>query len=259
MRVLGIIQARVSSTRLPGKVLLPILGEPMLGRQIERVRRAETLDGLLVATSTDPSDDALEALCASVGVPCARGSLDDVLDRFVQAARPTGAEHVVRLTGDCPLIDPAIIDRVVRTHIEGGFDYTSNIDPPTFPDGLDVEVVRAAVLEEAWREATMASEREHVTLWVRDNAERFLIGRIADETDRSAMRWTVDEPADYEFVSKVYERLCPEDPAFGEASVLALLEREPALARINAGFARNEGLAKSYREEALSAGTETEG
>src|SRR5450759_1196124 len=140
--ILGVVQARVSYTRLPGKVLQPILGEPMLARQLERVRRAQRLDAVVVATSADASDDPLEELCAATGVDCFRGSLDDVLDRFHAVAESYRAEHVVRLTGDCPLMDAAVIDAVVELHLSGRYDYSSNVLPPTFPDGLDVEVVR---------------------------------------------------------------------------------------------------------------------
>jgi spore coat polysaccharide biosynthesis protein SpsF (cytidylyltransferase family) len=143
-------------------------------------------------------------------------------------------------------------------HLEGDFDYTSNVDPPTFPDGLDVEVVRTAALEEAWQEAGRASEREHVTLWLRDRPERFRIGRVSDPVDRSAMRWTVDEHEDFEFVRAVYARLYPVDSAFGTDDILALLEREPGLAALNAGFARDEGLAKSLREDAPYRGLEVD-
>lgn len=246
---IAVLQARVSSTRLPGKVLLPVLGVPMLARQIERVRRARSLDGLVVATSVDMIDDGIEALCQSTDVLCFRGSREDVLDRFVRAMRAYQADRVVRLTGDCPLSDPGLIDRVVHFHVEGGFDYSSNIDPPTFPDGLDVEVVGAEVLEDAWREATMTSEREHVTLWIRRHARRFRIGYVVDDVDRSCLRWTVDEPADLDFVRTVYERLYPSNPSFTTADVLALVEADPAIAVMNAGFERNEGFTRSLVDD----------
>lgn len=247
-RVMAILQARVSSTRLPGKVMLPILGEPMLARQIERVRRASSLDLLVVATSAEAADDPIETLCAGVGVACFRGSLDDVLDRFHAAALAFGPpEHVVRLTGDCPLADPALIDEAVTLHLESGADYTSDTVEPTYPDGLDVEVLRFAALETAWREAELPSEREHVTAYVNSRPERFRIASLTREPDLSALRWTVDEPEDLAFVTAVYERLYPADPAFGTADVLALLEREPALITMNAHHERNAG-ARTTRE-----------
>lgn len=256
--ILGVVQARVSSTRLPGKVLAPILGEPMLARQLERVKRARRLDEVAVATSTDASDDPLEAVCERAGVACFRGSLDDVLDRFRAAAEHFGATHVVRLTGDCPLTDPAVVDATVAAHVEGGFDYTSNVDPPTFPDGLDVEVLTARTLETAWREARLPSEREHVTPYVRTHGDRFRLGCVSNGEDLSALRWTVDEPRDLAFVTAVYEALYPADPAFGMADVLALLARRPELAELNAHIERNEGMKPSLAADEVAAKREEE-
>lgn len=253
--VLAVLQARTSSSRLPGKVLAPILGRPMILHQIDRVRRAKTLDGLVLATSRDASDDALADLVASEGVAVHRGALEDVLARFVgavEAAAPA-AGHLVRLTGDCPLADPAVIDAVVRHHLATGADYTSNALTPTFPDGLDVEVVRRPVLVLAEEEARLASEREHVTSFVRSRPERFALAEHRSPVDRSALRWTVDTPADLAFVRAVYEALHPADPAFDTAAVLALLVRRPDLAALNAGQARNEGYARSLSEEATTA------
>ena len=195
MTVLAILQARVTSTRLPNKVLAPILGQPMLARQIERLRRATTLDTLVVATSDDASDDPLAAMCAAIGVPWHRGSLNDVLARFQGACAVFGpADHVVRLTGDCPLADPAVIDAVVRHHLASGADYTANAIQPSWPDGLDVEVMRSAVLQRAFDEARLPSEREHVTPYIHKHPEWFSIGHVKGDQDLSCLRWTVDEP-----------------------------------------------------------------
>ncbi|MBM3560846.1 MAG: hypothetical protein FJX53_13430, partial [Alphaproteobacteria bacterium] len=152
-KVIAVLQARTSSSRLPGKVLRPLQGRPMLERQIERILRSRRLDRLVVATSDHPEDDPIEALCRTLGVDCFRGALEDVLDRFYRAAASRRPDHVVRLTGDCPLCDPEIIDRVVAHHLEGGYDYTCNVLEPTFPDGLDVEAMTWASLETAWRES----------------------------------------------------------------------------------------------------------
>ncbi|MEW5943436.1 MAG: glycosyltransferase family protein [Pseudomonadota bacterium] len=249
MKILAILQARFSSTRLPGKVLKPILGKPMLRHQIERIRRARRIDKLMVATSAHPSDDALQKLCAEAGITCHRGSLDDVLDRFYQAARTQGVEYVVRLTGDCPLADPAVIDRVVDACLESGADYASNVFPPTYPDGLDVEVFRFAALERAWREGRLPSEREHVTPYIHQHPELFRQVNVSQENDLSALRWTVDNPADFEFVREVYEALYPHNPAFATADILDLLARRPELGKINTHLQRNEGYAKSLAED----------
>ncbi len=247
--ILGVVQARVSSTRLPAKVLAPILGEPMLARQLERVLRAQRLDAVVVATSTDPSDDPLEAVCAEAVVDCFRGTLDDVLDRFHAAAERYGADHVVRLTGDCPLIDPAVIDAVVDLHLSAAFDYTSNVQPPTFPDGLDAEAIRAETLDTVWQEARLPSEREHVTPFVLKHSERFRLGNLENAEDLSPLRWTVDEPEDLGFVRAVYEALYPADPAFEMRDVLALLARRPELAGINTHIERNEGMKPSLEAD----------
>lgn len=249
-KCLAILQARVSSTRLPGKVLMPVVGEPMLYRQIERLRRCRGFDRLVVATSTDASDDSLASACRTWGVDCHRGSLGDVLDRFVDAARPYRPDSVVRLTGDCPLADPEVIDSVIRYFSEGGYDYASNIDPPTFPDGLDVEVMRFSCLEQAHSEAELPSEREHVTPFVRTNEGRFRIGRYVGGVDLSHLRWTVDEPQDLAFVRAVYERLFPTRPDFTTADVLALLASESGLASMNSSIDRNQGLKKSLSHDA---------
>jgi spore coat polysaccharide biosynthesis protein SpsF len=250
--ILGILQARLSSTRLPGKVLEPILGQPMLARQIERLRRAKRMDHLIVATSTAAEDDAIATLCESLGVDCSRGSLDDVLDRFYQAALPFGCEWIVRLTGDCPLADWDIIDAAIAFAVNGDYDYASNALAPSWPDGLDVEVVRFAALAEAWKDAKLPSEREHVTPFIEQHPERFKLGSFVNDRDLSGGRWTVDEPADLAFVRKVYEYLYPVNPAFGWMDVLALLRDHPDIAAINSGILRNEGYLTSLAADANS-------
>ena len=236
--ILAILQARMSSTRLPGKVMAPILGRPMLMRQLERVGRAQCFDKLLVATSSSPSDDAIAGLCADHAITCFRGALHDVLDRFVQAARPHSPEHLVRLTADCPLADPDVIDRVVERHLGGGFDYTSNSRTRTFQHGLDAEVCRYVCLEQAWDEATTPFDREHVMpyLW---GSGRFRVGQLCRETDQSHHRWTVDFPEDLELVREIYAALYPTDPAFTTDDIMQLLRDRPELATLNVGRNRD--------------------
>jgi glutamate-1-semialdehyde aminotransferase/spore coat polysaccharide biosynthesis protein SpsF (cytidylyltransferase family) len=246
--IIAILQARVSSSRLPGKVLQPILGVPMLLRQIERVGRSKKIDRLLLATSLDASDDPIEALCRQNKIDCFRGNLEDVLDRFYQASLPLRPDHVVRLTGDCPLADPELIDRMIRFHLEGGFDYTSN-HPPTFPDGLDVEVFRASCLTEAWQEAKLPSEREHVTPFIVGNPERYRLGSLKNDQDLSGLRWTVDEKEDFALVSHIYEELYPRNKNFSMTDVLNLLERRPELKNMNTKYQRNEGYKKSLKKD----------
>jgi spore coat polysaccharide biosynthesis protein SpsF len=243
--ILGILQARMSSSRLPGKILLPLSGAPMLQRQIERLARSKTIHRLIVATSDEAADDPVEQLATQAGVGCYRGSLEDVLDRYYRAAEPYSPDHVVRVTGDCPLIDWKTADDVVRFAVAGGFDYASNTLNPTFPDGLDVEVATFSALEVAWREAADKIEREHVMPFITARPKRFKLGSHQQPEDLSNLRWTVDEPRDYDFVSRIYDALYPHDPAFTTAAILRLLRREPDLLELNSGIERNEGLKKA--------------
>lgn len=248
--ILGVLQARCSSSRFPKKILAPLGGKPMVLRQLERALRASRLDAVLVATSEDSSDDDVQALCAGRGIPCFRGSLDDVLDRVYRAARQWAPDHVVRLTGDCPLLDPDVLDAVVGFHLGGMYDYTSNTLTPTFPDGLDVEVVRFSCLEAAWREAVLPSEREHVTPFLYKHPERFRLGDFRRTGESLAgLRWTVDEPEDLVFVEKIFLALYPGKPDFSYGDVLDVLQEHPEWAKINRGFDRNEGYRRSLRKE----------
>jgi len=230
--ILGVLQARMSSRRLPGKVLTPVHGEPMILRQIERLRRARLLEDFVVATSTDATDAPLADLCAAHGIAVHRGSLDDVLTRVAEAARSRSPGGVVRLTADCPLTDPDVVDSVIATFRDQQVDYVGNIDPPTWPDGLDVEVCSLDTLTDAAQRAADPAEREHVTLFIRRHPELYAQVNVAAEVDRSRMRWTVDSPEDLNFVRAVYDRLYPHKPDFRLDDVLALLEREPDLVRV---------------------------
>ena len=247
--ILAILQARVSSSRLPGKVLKPIMGRPMLALQIERVLQAKQIDQLIIATSTDPSDDALETLCREINVPCYRGSLNDVLDRFYQAAQTFKSDHIVRITGDCPLIDPEVIDDVITFYLNSDYDYASNAVEPTFPDGLDIEIFRYSVLEEAGEKARLPSQREHVTPFIHQQPNRYRIGHYRNTENLSHLRWTVDEPEDFNLINKIYEELYPATPNFRMADILNLLQQRPEWLTINRQFKRNEGYLKSTCED----------
>lgn len=247
--ILGVLQARLSSTRLPGKVLLPLLGRPMLFRQWERLQRCKKVDRWVLATSTDSSDDSLEAFCREHHLDCFRGDMQDVLDRFYQAALPLKPDHVLRVTGDCPLIDPEVVDQVAAFYLAGRYDYASNTNPPTFPDGLDVEIFRFESLQQARSEAKLASQREHVTPFLHQNPQRFKLGNFKNARDLSGLRWTVDTREDFIFIQQVYERLYAANPEFSTQDVLSLLETVPALKQVNAMHHRNEGYEKSLRED----------
>lgn len=233
MKALIIVQARMTSTRLPGKVLLPLAGEPMLARLIERLRRVRRANGIVVATTTNATDDPIAALCAQLDVPCHRGSEQDVLSRYADAARLYGADVVVRITADCPLIDPALIDQLIETYEEGDSDYVSNMLPPTWPYGMAVEVFSAAALAQAHAEATQAAEREHVTPFLYWHPERYRLRNVASPVDLSRHRWTVDTPEDYELVRRLFDHLMPTQPQFTQADVLALLDQHPDWIAIN--------------------------
>jgi len=220
---LAILQARMTSSRLPGKVMAPVLGEPMIGRQVERLRRAARIDELLVATSVDPSDDPLAAYCESLKLPVFRGSLTDVLDRFRQAADAfPQAETIVRLTADCPLTDPALVDRVISCHLEADADWTSAGMVRSFPHGLDVEAIRPSALREAAERASDPYEREHVTPYINRRPETYRLESVSRTPSLAHLRWTVDLPEDLEFVRGVYGKLYPADPAFSTDAILAL-------------------------------------
>lgn len=219
----AILQARMSSSRLPGKVMKPLAGRPMVERQIERLRRCETLSRLVVATSDDPSDDVLASFLKDIGVESHRGPLADVLGRYVGAIEALGVSgQVVRLTADCPLADPGVIDDCVRLQARLGVDYCSNGRNRTYPRGLDVEVFNAADLLTAGREATDPYDREHVTPYLYRPGAPFTQGELVQARDESALRWTVDTPEDYAFVEKVYAALYPAKPDFTSDDIRAL-------------------------------------
>ena len=250
MNTIAIVQARMGSTRLPGKVMADLLGKPLLARVIERAQAIRDIAAVVVATTTAERDRPLLDLAREYHAEAFAGSEDDVLDRYYQAASALGADVIVRLTADCPLLDSGVSARVVARFSRGDVDYACNTLPPTFPDGLDTEVLSFAALERAWRQARLTSEREHVTPYIWKHPAEFRLVNVTNAVDRSALRWTVDEPQDLEFVRAVYHRLHRADrTAFGMQEVIDLLEREPGLGAINVRLARNEGYAKSVRED----------
>lgn len=230
MKIVGIIQARMGSTRLPGKVLQPLACEPMLVRCVHRLLHARTLDQVVVATTTGAEDDAIVDLCRARGWSWFRGERDDVLDRYYRAARQFGADVVVRVTSDCPLLAPRVVDQVVCAL--GDADLASNVLPRhTWPRGLDTEAVRMDALERAWQEDVNPATREHVTLYVKRHPERFRLVEVNNDEDLSEMRWTVDTPEDYAFASRVYQHFGHD--GFSWREVLALLRSHPEIAEMN--------------------------
>jgi spore coat polysaccharide biosynthesis protein SpsF len=228
----AIIQARTGSTRLPGKVLLPLLGQPMLRHVVRRTSRARSLDKVVVATTTLPEDDVIVALCDGDDVPVIRGSADDLLDRYVAAAEATQADTIVRITSDCPLIDPAVIDAAVEVFDQTAVDYASTgLEPRTYPRGMDVEVVRRSALERAWREDADPGWREHATPYIYRHPELFRIARVGTDDGHPDVRLTVDTPEDYELVRRIYDAIGRDD--FGWRDVVRLLEQNPTWADLN--------------------------
>lgn len=231
--MLAVLQARMSSTRLPGKVMEPILGQPMIGRQIERLRRARGVSTIMVATSTRSDDDVLAGYVHGLGVRVYRGDLSDVLDRFhgalAAAERP---EHFLRLTADCPLTDPSVIDLCIARHLTSRADYTHNTYGWTYPKGLDVEVCRTEALDVAWWQASQPYDREHVTPFIYNRPERFRLERVQRDPPLR-YRWTVDTPEDFAFAADVYAALYPRKPAFDTADILGWQKAHPERVLVN--------------------------
>jgi spore coat polysaccharide biosynthesis protein SpsF len=232
LKVVAIVQARMGSTRLHGKVLKDIEGETMLARVVSRLRRSRLIDEVLVATTDQKPDDAIVEECRKCPVPVSRGDQDDVLDRYFRAAQLSQAKVVVRVTSDCPLIDPEVADKTIKAFLEVRPDYASNILVRTYPRGLDTEVMSFATLERAWQEARQPYEREHVTPRIFEHPSEFKLLSVTGNADYSGYRWTVDTPEDLEFVRSIYARL-KDKPAFVWRDVLDVLDREPRLLELN--------------------------
>ncbi len=241
-KIVTVIQARMSSTRLPGKVMLPVAGRPLLVRMVERVQMARTVGTVVVATSTDSADDPIAALCEEIGFHCFRGHPTDLLDRHYRTGVAYSADAVVKIPSDCPLIDPTVIDRVIGTYLADptSAEFVSNLHPATYPDGNDVEVMTMPALATAWREAEREFEREHTTPFFWEQPERFRQLNVFWETGldySKSHRWTIDYDADYRFISAVYHALYPTNPCFGLTDILRLLERQPELMTLNQQYA----------------------
>jgi len=245
-KVVIIVQARMGSTRLPGKINMPILGKPMLQRELERLLQSKHADACVLATSTNKEDDVPFAIAKAAGVECFRGDEKDVLDRYYKAAKEAKAEVIVRVTGDCPLHDPEVVDETIERFFNKGADYAKH--PENYPEGVDTEVCSISALEAAWKEARLPSEREHVTLFIRNHPERFKLDSWKrGEIDGSNMHWSVDTAPDLAFVTKVYEHFG--ETMFHMRDVFQLLVEKPELLEINKGGTGFEGLAKSLKED----------
>jgi spore coat polysaccharide biosynthesis protein SpsF len=249
VEVAAIIQARRGSTRLPNKVIKRIEGKPMLLHVVERVKMAKTISRVYLATTNSAQDKSLERVVSGMGIETFFGNESDVLDRYYKAATEYKINHIVRITADCPLIDPGIIDKTVSKYLDGKYDYVSNTLKPSYPDGLDTEVFSLRAIEKAWREATKVSEREHVTSYIWNHPVIFRLGSVMNDTDLSGHRWTVDDKNDLRFVRLVYRHLYHKNPEFRYNDILNLLEECPKIRLLNTGTKRNEGYKKSLMED----------
>lgn len=234
-KIVAIIEARFNSTRLPGKVLMPILGQPMLVRIVQRLKLARTIDDIVVATTDSKSDDVVAEALDYMGAHIYRGSENDVLDRVVKAAQSADADIIVEITGDCPLIDPGLVDKVVGDFLVGGADFVSNILPHTTPRGTDVRVFRASQLAEINRTSTDPADHEHVSLHFWEHLDRYACRNVEMDLPEvvSEIRLTVDTAEDLELVRAIYEALYERNPAFSLVDVLDFLNARPELLELN--------------------------
>lgn len=240
MKTVCTIEARMKSSRLPGKVLLPVCGKPLLELMIERLRRVPEIDGIVIATTEDPGCQPIEELANRLGVGCHRGSEDDVLDRVLQSARSAHADLIVETTGDCPLIDPATISRVIQSFHAGETDYCANVLERTYPRGMDVQVFPTSVLARVAELTHDPADREHVSLYIYNHPETFRLRNVSSDLPVSAqsLRLTVDTPEDFQLIREIFERLYPVNPAFNLPDIVALLEAHPQLRAINEDIAQ---------------------
>lgn len=249
MKVVAIVQARMSSTRLPGKVLSELCGTTMLGVLLHRVGTTPGIDEVVVATTTNPADDVLVAWLEGEKIPCFRGDESDVLDRFWRCANEKNAEVIVRITADDPLKDPSVTGKAIAEFLSRpGIDYVSNTLKPTYPEGLDIEVFSLSALARAHEAAVLPSEREHVTPYIYKNPDKFSVFCFEMQPDLSDWRWTVDKPEDLLFVKKVFGYF-DNDIDVGYERIIDLIREKPELAEINAGTIRNEGYIESIQKE----------
>ena len=249
MNSIAIIQARMSSSRLPGKVLNLLAEKPVLDHVVRRVQQSKYINKVVVATSIDESDNLIENWCKQNNINCYRGSLNDVLDRFYQAAKIYNAKNILRITADCPAIDYEIIDEVIERHIEGGFDYYGL--KGEFPDGLDCTMISFNALSNAWENSKLDSEREHVGPYIEKHPELFKLGGYEKFKNLSHLRWTLDESNDYDFLKIIFDELYKINNYFGHELILDLLKQKPSLNMINNQIIRNEGYLNSIKNDKI--------
>ncbi len=249
MKIVAIIQARMGSTRLPGKTMMKILGKPIIQHVIDRVKKSRLINKVWLITTVNKEDDALVKWAENNYVKYYRGGVEDVLDSYYQTALLAGADAVVRITGDCPLIDSKIIDKVVVEYLKGNADYVCNRRPPTFPDGLDTEIFSLAALKKDWTEARLKSDREHVTTYVWRHPNLFKLKSITHSPDLSKHRWTLDTKKDFSFIKKIICECAKRNLEGNTEDILNIIKDHPEWLKINKGQLRNEGYLKSLKQD----------
>lgn len=249
--IVAIVQARMGSSRLPGKVMMEIVGKPALWHLVNRLSRAQLVDKIVIATPDKEENKPILRLAQDLGVGSFAGSEEDVLDRYFQVAKRFNADVIVRITADCPLVDCHVVDKVIRRYLEGDCDCACNTLKRTYPDGLDVSVFSFQALAQAWEEAKWASEREYVTSYIYKNPDKFRVANVVNDVDLSHLRWTVDEDRDLEFVREIYQHLYQEGEVFGKEDVLRLLEEHPELLEINRDIVTRDGFLQSLGEDKI--------
>ena len=252
--IYAMIQARMGSSRLPGKVMKEVVGKPLLEHIIDRLKFCEKIDEIIVITSLEPQNEPIIRLCEKLNIDYFIGDEKDVLDRYYQASirfNLNENDSILRITADCPLIDPKIVDEVIIKHLDKDYDYTTNTLIRTYPDGLDCEVFTLPILKEMWIKAKLKSEREHVTLYIKNNPDNYNLGNLEQDRDLSDLRWTVDEKEDFILIKNIYESLYDYKKIFLMNDILELLDNNPSLLKINDMYERNEGLMKSLKEDEI--------
>lgn len=253
MNIYAIFQVRMGATRLPGKMFKKILGRPLLWHVVQRVKSADLVDRIILATTRKKEDDQIVEFAEKEGIPFSRGSDEDVLDRFYKAAKKFAPDIIVRITPDDPFKDPKIIDNFIGYFLKhkDELDYLSNTIKPTYPEGIDIEIFTSKTLERTWREAKEPSEREHVTSYIWNNPKKFRIKNLSRKQNLSHLRWTIDYSADLKFTREIYKRLYSKKKIFLMDDILKLLKKEPELQKINQGIAYHEGYLKSLKQDKL--------
>ncbi|MFC1546674.1 cytidylyltransferase domain-containing protein [bacterium] len=251
MKIIAVIQARLGSSRLPGKVMLKFCEKPVLQHVVNRVSTVEMLDKVIVATTKEKEDIKIKEWCDKNNVSVYQGSSNDVLDRYYKTACLFNAENIIRITADCPVIDPKVLEKIIKMHISNKADYTANTLTNTYPDGQDVEILSFSALKKAWEQAKLTSEREHVTPYIRKHADIFNIISVTNDINLGSKRWTLDNKEDYDFLNLLYDNLYKKNKFFGMHDILQFLEQNLEIEKINQHIKRNEGYEKSLREDTI--------